>query len=326
MARLDDLLARCLQELEANGGDVEACLRSHAEQADKLRPYLTVGAALRSAAAAAPEAALSGGREKLVRAAIDVKTGKEERMMWKSPVYRLATVVGGALLLGGAALGIAGATGGGGAANDFLHTLSLTSRGSGSEVGSPTPAPDAKSAATNPDGHCVMLPKTSDVVRHPEKHPDWHVLGGDCPTPSAGPSGSPAAGASDGTNPTESPGASPGSRTAATNPDRHCVMLPDTSDIIRHPDKHSDWHVMGGECPSASSTPGATPEVTGSPTPTPQATPTGTPSAGDDQGSDNGNNGEDQGNQGHGNQGHGQSGGPNGHVLPSHGHGHNVPD
>ncbi len=336
MARLEDLLARCLQELEANGGDVEACLCSHPEQADKLRPYLILWAGLRgAAAAAAPEAALSGGREKVVRAAIDVKTGKEERMMWKSPVYRLATAVGGALLLGGAVLGIAGAAGGGGVANDVLHTLSVTSPGGSSEVASPTPTPDAKSAATNPDGHCVMLPKTSDVVRHPEKHPDWHVLGGDCPTPSASPGGSPTlavgqqesddeSGRQEGDN--ESPEASPGPRTAATNPGGHCVALPDTSDIIRHPDKHPDWHVLGGDCGGATSMLGATPELTGSPTPPQEPTPTGTASAGESQGSDNGNNGEEQGNQGHANQGHGQSGGPDGHVPPSHSHGHNVPD
>jgi hypothetical protein len=296
MAKLDNLLARCLGELEANGGDVEACLRLHPEQADELRPYLMLWAGLRSVAAPAPQpAALSAGREKLVKAAIDVKnTRKEGGLMWKNPVYRLATAIGGSLLLGVAALGIAGAAGGGGSAGDVLQTLHLTSVSGGSAVASttatpaltptvaPTPAPTPtvapKIAATNPDGHCVMLPATSDIVEQPEKHPDWHLLGGDCATPSPGGSSAsptPTAQAdenSDSNGPKESPGASPGPRTAATNPDGQCVMLPDTSDVIRHPDKHSGWQVMGGGCPSTSATSSATSTPSPTPTPTPSAT------------------------------------------------------
>ena len=41
--------------------------------------------------------------------------------------------------------------------------------------------PPARAAALNPAGHCVMLPETSDIIRHPEKHPNWHVIGGQCP-------------------------------------------------------------------------------------------------------------------------------------------------
>ena len=211
--------------------------------------------------------------------------------MRRNSVYRLATAIGGSLLLGVAALGIAGATGGGGAAGDVLQTLRLSSSSGESAVASttPTPAPTptlaptptsastptlvptptsvssptpaTRMAATNPDGHCVMLPATSDIVEQPEKHPGWHLLGGDCATPSpAGLSGSPTP---------ASPGASPGPRTAATNPDGHCVMLPDTSDVIRQPDKHPAWHAVGGGCPSASATSGATPAPSPTPTPTP---------------------------------------------------------
>jgi hypothetical protein len=298
MAKLDNLLARCLGELEANGGDVEACLRSHPEQADELRPYLMLWAGIRSVAAPAPQpAALSVGREKLVQAAIDVKNaGKEGGLMWKNPVYRLATAIGGSLLLGVAALGIAGAAGGGGAAGDVLQTLRLTSVTGGSAVAStkPTPAPTAtvapKMAAANPDGHCVMLPATSDIVEQPEKHPDWHVLGGDCATPSpGGSSGSPTPTAqgdeNSGSNgPTESPGASPIPRTVATNPDGHCVMLPDTSDIIRHPEKHPGWHVTGNSCPSASATSSAT--TAPSPTPTPTPLPNGASQSQNNSGSE----------------------------------------
>jgi hypothetical protein len=289
MAKLDDLLARCLGELEANGGDVEACLRSHPEQADELRPYLTFWAGFRRGSATAPRpAVLWAGREKLVKAAVDVRNARKERgPMWRNPVYRLATAVGGSLLLGVAALGIAGAAGGGGAAGDVLQTLRLTSPSGESAVVSttptpalaPTPAltptPAPKMAATNPDGHCVMLPPTSDIVEQPDKHPDWQLLGGDCATPSpGGSSGSPTPAAqedenADGSGPSESPGASPGPRTAATNPDGHCVMLPDTSDVIRHPDKHPGWNVTGGGCPSTSATSSATPTSSPTPTPTP---------------------------------------------------------
>ncbi len=297
MAKLDNLLARCLEELEANGRDVEACLRSYPEQADELRPYLTLWAGFRRGAATAPQpAALLASREKLVKAAVDVKNaGKDKGMMWRNPVYRLATAIGGSLLVGVAALGIAGATGGGGAGGDVLQTLRLTSSSGESAVASttptpaptptsastPTPAPTPTSASTptpapkmaaaNPDGHCVMLPATSDIVEQPEKHPGWQLLGGDCATPSpGGPSGSPTPGAqgdenSDSNAPSGSPAASSGPRTEATNPDGHCVMLPDVSDVIRHPDKHPGWHVAGAGCPSASATSGATP----TPTPTP---------------------------------------------------------
>jgi len=170
--------------------------------------------------------------------------------MWKNPVYRRATVIGGALLLGVAALSVAGAAGGGSIAGDVIRTLRVNDSSDGPLVASPTPtparspestSPPAKVAAANPDGHCVMLPVTSDIIEHPTKHPDWHVMGGECPTPSPTPTGSPA-----------SPTASPGARTAATNPDGHCVMLPDTSDIIRQPEKHPEWHILGGSCPSSS--------------------------------------------------------------------------
>jgi len=63
------------------------------------------------------------------------------------------------------------------------HNDSQESLDGGSEASPPT-----KVAAINPAGHCVMLPVVSDVVRHLEKHPKWHIAGGSCPevTPTPG--------------------------------------------------------------------------------------------------------------------------------------------
>ncbi len=115
--------------------------------------------------------------------------------MWNIPFFRLGAAFGGAVLLGAAALGIVGAAGGGNVAGDVLQTLHVS--GSSDQNGpsshdahrddaatrTPEWTPISKVAADNPDGHCVMLPATSDIVEHPDKHPKWHVLGGACPTP-----------------------------------------------------------------------------------------------------------------------------------------------
>jgi hypothetical protein len=42
-------------------------------------------------------------------------------------------------------------------------------------------------AATNPDGEEVHLPCVSDVVRHPEKHPEWQAPQGQGCQPGASP-------------------------------------------------------------------------------------------------------------------------------------------
>ena len=39
-------------------------------------------------------------------------------------------------------------------------------------------------------------------------------------------------------------------RTTALNPAGHCVALPDTSDVIQHPDKHANWTIA--DCEPAS--------------------------------------------------------------------------
>ena len=157
MARLDDLLATCLAELDANGGDIKACLRRYPERAERLRPSLTLAVALHRSAPAAPAAAaLSAGRQQLIQAAVTARNAAQEnRGKWRNPLYRAATAIGGAILVGTAAVGIAGAAGAGGNfADNGLHTLHLsspdehaTSGGGGSgwtntdrQRGQPTPA------------------------------------------------------------------------------------------------------------------------------------------------------------------------------------------
>lgn len=110
------------------------------------------------------------------------------------PFFRLAAAVGGAVLVGAVALGIAGAAGGGNVAGDVLQTLrvggsvdqsgpsSQDAPGDDAATRTPERTPVSEVAANNPDGHCVMLPSVSDIIEHPEKHPQWHILGGECPT------------------------------------------------------------------------------------------------------------------------------------------------
>ena len=75
---------------------------------------------------------------------------------------RLISLLVGILLTSGAAVAVASPAG----------------RGA---IGLETDHGPARVAALNPAGHCVMLPETSDIIRHPEKHPNWHVIGGQCP-------------------------------------------------------------------------------------------------------------------------------------------------
>ncbi len=145
--------------------------------------------------------------------------------MWKIPIIRLGAGLGGAVLLGSVALGIAGAAGGGNVAGDVLHTLHLSgSTDQGGPSGgdahradaatrTPERTPIAKVAADNPDGHCVMLPSTSDIVEHPGKHPRWHILRGGCPTRTPTPSATPRA---HGATRTPTPSATPRAHGAAT--------------------------------------------------------------------------------------------------------------
>jgi hypothetical protein len=59
--------------------------------------------------------------------------------------------------------------------------VAVATPGGGSHGHETDVGPPARVAAVNPAGHCVMLPANSDIISHPEKHPGWHVIGGQCP-------------------------------------------------------------------------------------------------------------------------------------------------
>jgi hypothetical protein len=95
--------------------------------------------------------------------------------------------------------------------------------------------------ATNPGGQCVDLPNDSDMLRNPDKHPNWTV--GSCdPGQASGPDGDPPD-VGDENGPPEG-------RTPSLNADGVCVALPNNSDIVRNPDKHPNWVVGGCDSPS----------------------------------------------------------------------------
>jgi hypothetical protein len=103
--------------------------------------------------------------------------------------------------------------------------------------------------ALNPAGHCVELPNVSDIVIHPEKHPDWTIevcVPGEAGLPD-GTDDPPA----DGEELPGEGGGPPEGRTPALNPDGQCVELPNNSDIAQHPEKHPEWTVGGCELSGA---------------------------------------------------------------------------
>ena len=100
----------------------------------------------------------------------------------------------------------------------------------GQEVGGPT-----RVTATNPDGVEVQLPCVSDVVRNPDKHPEWQVPSGQgCEPGRQNGNGNGAAANGNGTR------GGP-ERQAMTNPDGKCVQLPVVADVVRNRDRHPKW-------------------------------------------------------------------------------------
>ena len=55
--------------------------------------------------------------------------------------------------------------------------------------------------------------------------------------------------------PSEAVSADDAGRTTALNPAGHCVELPDTSDVVQHPDKHDNWTIADCEPSSDSGSP-----------------------------------------------------------------------
>jgi len=95
---------------------------------------------------------------------------------------KVAAAATAAVLLAGGGAGASAALGGPNL-DDSVHSLLTTSSSESPQSLSATPSatPPGRVAATNPDGHCITLPNTSDIVKQPNKHPGWHVLGGGCP-------------------------------------------------------------------------------------------------------------------------------------------------
>lgn len=116
-----------------------------------------------------------------------------------------------------------------------------------SEQDDASASPDERTTAVNPAGHCVDLPASSNVIAHPDKHPNWTIEpcepDGDATSPD-GEEPEDDRGASDGEQP-EGGSGPPEGRTPALNPDGACIEMPNNSDIVRHPEKHPDWTVAG---------------------------------------------------------------------------------
>ena len=109
-------------------------------------------------------------------------------------------------------------------------------------------SPKERTTALNPAGHCVDLPNSSNIIKHPEKHPTWTIQpcepDGDATSPEAEePEDDP--GAPDVEEPDDDGGDAPEGRTPALNPDGVCIEMPNSSDIVRHPEKHQNWTVAG---------------------------------------------------------------------------------
>ena len=212
-------LVECLQRLES-GASADDCLKRHPGHAEALRPYLELHTRLRTLDAPEPSpAAYAAGRETLLaRVAGATSAGRMPVAAsglpaagWlRSPLARVAAA--GLLLfaLAGGALGASAAAGVDQARNALsaLHIMAPASHGEQPPHGPDTSEPPDKSSGTggehngsidtqespgatsnasvpaaNLDGECIMLPPTSDIVLHPDKHPDWHVGNGECQTP-----------------------------------------------------------------------------------------------------------------------------------------------
>lgn len=97
--------------------------------------------------------------------------------------------------------------------------------------------------ALNPAGHCVAVPNTSDVIRHPDKHTRWTIT-------ACEPSDDGEEQDADEPEDIEEGNAAEDNESVekvpATNPSGKCKELPVTSDIVQHPEKHPGWEL--GEC------------------------------------------------------------------------------
>ncbi len=109
----------------------------------------------------------------------------------------------------------------------------------GQEMGGP-----GRVTATNPDGVEVQLPCVSDVVRNPDRHPEWQVPSGQGCEPGR-PNGT---GNGNGNGPAGNGNGTRGGpeRKAMTNPDGKCVQLPVVANVVRNRDRHPKWSGCAG--------------------------------------------------------------------------------
>jgi hypothetical protein len=98
-----------------------------------------------------------------------------------------------------------------------------------------TPGGPTRVSATNPDGKEVHLPCVSDVVRHPEKHPEWQAPQGQGCQPGASPGVT--AGGQGGHGSNASIHGAP-QRATMTNPSGKCVRLPATVAPAQSRERH----------------------------------------------------------------------------------------
>jgi hypothetical protein len=101
-----------------------------------------------------------------------------------------------------------------------------------------TPGGPTRVSATNPDGKEVDLPCVSDVVRHPEKHPEWQAPQGQGCQPGASPGV--AVGGEGGHGSKASIHGAP-QRATMTNPSGKCVRLPATVAPAQSRERHPRW-------------------------------------------------------------------------------------
>jgi hypothetical protein len=101
-----------------------------------------------------------------------------------------------------------------------------------------TPGGPTRVSATNPDGKEVHLPCVSDVVRHPEKHPEWQAPQGQGCQPGAYPGVTVGGEGGHGNN--ASIHGAP-QRATMTNPSRKCVRLPATVAAAQSRERHPRW-------------------------------------------------------------------------------------
>jgi len=101
-----------------------------------------------------------------------------------------------------------------------------------------TPGGPTRVSATNPDGKEVHLPCVSNVVRHPEKHPEWRAPQGQGCQPGASPGV--AVGGEGGHGSKASIHGTP-QRATMTNPSGKCVRLPATVAPAKSRERHPWW-------------------------------------------------------------------------------------